>query len=495
MAVTGALRRAARRNSAIFTLCWRGLEPATHQYDMAARVDGAAPYQADFWPRDHGKSEIFCISYPLRRICEDPNVRILIVQKTATEATKTLGVIKAELEQNAPLNEFYRAHWQRTVGHADICNRAGAQMIAGKKEGAWQQSRIYVKRKRRGKDPTVEAVGVGGAITGGHFDVIIMDDVEDDENTRTDERIAAMIKWFTGTIMQLREPHTKIIVVGTLKTNKKDIYQIVRESPVWDVFLTGAILSHELAEIQYDLVRNAAGIVVDVDVKTPDVRTLWPQKWSIRALLLEMVASLDRAVWIREKLNDLRALAGRIFDRGLFRYCNAEMLAAVEAAGGWERLIQVWDTAYEEKQTADWSVCGTFGLFQGLVYVLDVFRNKLELPQLQEQIVQQFMAWRPMEVCVEDRGSGKSVLQVLEQQTGLPLVRIDPEGRDKVARARSATPYLQAGRVLLRGGASWVPAFLDEVAMFPDGAHDDQVDALVYGALRLMLHGGSGIYV
>jgi predicted phage terminase large subunit-like protein len=495
MAAAGALQRAARRNSAIFARCWRGLEPAAHQYDMAARVDAPAPYQADFWPRDHGKSEIFCISYPLRRICEDPNVRVLIVQKTATEAVKTLGVIKAELESNQALKAFYRPHWECTVGQADICNQAGAQMVGGKKEGSWQQQRIYVKRRRRGKDPTVEAVGVGGAITGGHFDVIILDDVEDDENTGTDDRIAAMIEWFTGTIMQLREPHTKIMIVGTLKTNRRDIYQIVRENPVWDVFVTGAILSHALDEIQYDLVRNANGIVVDVDVRTPDVRTLWPQKWSIRALLLEMVASLDRAVWIREKLNDLRALAGKIFDRGLFRYFDVEMLAVVEASGGWERLIQIWDTAYEEKKAADWSVCGTLGLFRGLVYLLDVFRAKMELPQLQTAIVQQFMAWRPTEVCVEDAASGKSVLQVLEQQTGLPLVRISPEGRDKVARARSATPYLQAGRILLRGGASWAPTFLDEVAMFPDGAHDDQVDMLVYGTLRLMLGSGSGIHV
>ena len=61
--------------------------PGPHQYEMARRVDDPRiQYQADFWPRDHGKSEIFCISYPLRRVCEDPDVRILIVQKAATEA-------------------------------------------------------------------------------------------------------------------------------------------------------------------------------------------------------------------------------------------------------------------------------------------------------------------------------------------------------------------------------------------------------------------------
>ncbi|MGV8953686.1 MAG: hypothetical protein ACOH2M_21490, partial [Cypionkella sp.] len=237
------VRAAGRRNTAIFARCWReGVEPAAHQYDMAARVDGDSPYQADFWPRDHGKSEIFCISYPLRRIAEDPNVRILIVQKTATEAEKTLGVIKQEIESNAGMKRFYAEHWLATVQHRDISNALGQVDEAGKRQGAWQQSRIYAKRTRMGKDPTVEAVGVGGAITGGHYDVIILDDVEDDENTRTDERLRSMVAWFTGTIMQLREPHSKMVIVGTLKTNRQDIYNLVLASPVWDTHTCGAIL-------------------------------------------------------------------------------------------------------------------------------------------------------------------------------------------------------------------------------------------------------------
>ena len=82
------LRAVARQDSAIFGRVWReDIVPGPHQYEMARRVDDSTlSYQGEFWPRDHGKSEIFCTDYPLRRICEDPNVRILIVQKTATEA-------------------------------------------------------------------------------------------------------------------------------------------------------------------------------------------------------------------------------------------------------------------------------------------------------------------------------------------------------------------------------------------------------------------------
>ena len=154
------------------------------------------------------------------------------------------------------------------MGQRDIANISGQIELSGKKEGAWQQSRIYCKRTRRGKDPTVEAVGVGGAITGGHYDIIILDDVEDDENTRTDERLNGLIEWFTGTIMQLREPHTKIVVVGTLKTNKQDIYKLVLNSPVWDTFLTGAILSHKLDEIESVPVRNEDGVAMYRDWET-----------------------------------------------------------------------------------------------------------------------------------------------------------------------------------------------------------------------------------
>lgn len=491
MNVAAKVRAAGRRNTAIFAKCWReGVDPAAHQYDMARRVDGASQYQADFWPRDHGKSEIFCLSYPLRRICEDPNIRILIVQKRATEAEKTLSVIKQELESNVRLKAYYASHWEATVGHRDISNQSGQVEFSGKKEGAWQQSRIYCKRTRRGKDPTIEAVGVGGAITGGHYDIIILDDIEDDENTRTDERLKGMIEWFTGTIMQLREPHTKIVVVGTLKTNKQDIYKLVLNSPVWDTYLTGAVLSHALEDIQYVPVHNEDGVVVDVEVTTPGVQVLWPQKWHIKALMLEKLASLDLGVWIREKLNDLRALAGKVFKRDEFGWFDEETLAQIRASGDWKKLIQAWDTAYEESEKSDFSVCVTAGLWRNKVYILDVHRKQMELPQLTNAIISQYNQWRPEKVLIENRASGKSVYQVLRQESGVPVVEVDPGGKDKVSRARSTTIFIENGRVLLRSGAIWLDALLGELTMFPEGEHDDQVDSLVYAVLDLLLEGG-----
>lgn len=454
---------------------------------MAARVDNEEIlFEADFWPRDHGKSEIFCIAYPLRRICENPNIRILIVQKTATEAEKTLGVIKQELEANAALKSYYAPLWKQMTGHEDISNAGGAVALdGGRKEAAWQQRRIYVKRTRRGKDPTVEAVGVGGAITGGHFDVIILDDIEDDENTRTAERLTWMLRWFNGTILQLREPHTKTVVVGTLKTAATDIYNTIMSNSVWSCVVRPAILSHDLADIQFEPIYGEAGQIVDVDVKTENVVTLWPQKWHVRALLLEMLASV-RSVWIREKLNDLRAMAGKIFKREWFRYYDIAPMT-------FETIVQAWDTAWEETQSADWSVCITAGLREGKAYTLDVFREKLETPGLLKAMQAQYSKWRPAVVVIEDKASGKSALQVLKVETTLPIVAVSPGGKDKAARARAVTPYFESGRVLFRAGASWLQTLEDELTMFPEAGHDDQVDALVYALLRLMVGGGETV--
>jgi len=484
------LRGAARRDSAVFARVWReGVVPGPHQYEMAQRVDDEhLQYQGEFWPRDHGKSEIFCIAYPLRRICEDPNVRILIVQKTATEAEKTLQVIKAELERNEGLKHYYAAHWQAMVGHRDISNATGTVEREGRREGAWQQRRIYAKRNRRGKDPTVEAVGVGGAITGGHFDVIILDDVEDDENTRTAGRLKSLLRWFTGTIMQLREPHTKIVVVGTLKTAAQDIYNFILDNPAWSCRVRSAILSHELSEIEYEPLYDGKGQVVDVEVRTPDVRVLWPAKWPIKALLLEMLASI-RSIWIREKLNDLRALAGSVFKREWFRYVDRKDLP-----DSFDLIVQAWDTAFEENQGSDWSVCVTLGLAAKLAYVLAVYRARLEFPGLIDAVKREYARYHPQVILIEKRASGRSALQVLRRETTLPIVAVDPGGKDKVARARAVTPFYESGRVIHVADATWLAVFEDELTMFPDAAHDDQVDALVYGLLRLMTT-GSGIYV
>jgi predicted phage terminase large subunit-like protein len=65
------------------------------------------------------------------------------------------------------------------------------------------------------------------------------------------------------------------------------------------------------------------------------------------------------------------------------------------------------------------------------------------------------------------------------------VLAVNPEG-GKVARAAAVSPLIEAGNVYLPHPMfmPWVADFLEECAAFPNGAHDDQVDAMTQVLLR-----------
>ena len=65
--------------------------------------------------------------------------------------------------------------------------------------------------------------------------------------------------------------------------------------------------------------------------------------------------------------------------------------------------------------------------------------------------------------------------------TTIRSIRVD---RDKVSRALAVASRAEQGKVKLVRG-NWIAAFLDEVAAFPNGAHDDQIDA-VSGSFQMI---------
>jgi predicted phage terminase large subunit-like protein len=97
---------------------------------------------------------------------------------------------------------------------------------------------------------------------------------------------------------------------------------------------------------------------------------------------------------------------------------------------------------------------------------------------------------------VEDKANGPAVISTLKREIS-GLTAVSPQG-DKVARARAVAPELESGNVYLPGHPSadgegydraqtpaWVHGLVDECALFPNGAHDDQVDALTQALVRL----------
>ena len=124
-------------------------------------------------------------------------------------------------------------------------------------------------------------------------------------------------------------------------------------------------------------------------------------------------------------------------------------------------------------------------------FLLDQTRARLDMPATKEAVRLLSERWpRAAAKLVEDKANGPAVIQELRHQ--LPgLIEVKPEG-GKVARAHAVSPMVEAGNVYLPHPmlVPWVEAFLEEMAAFPNGRHDDQVDAMTQALNRLRESGG-----
>lgn len=84
--------------------------------------------------------------------------------------------------------------------------------------------------------------------------------------------------------------------------------------------------------------------------------------------------------------------------------------------------------------------------------------------------------WKSAQILVEDRASGQSLIQELRHATCLPIFAVKVDA-DKMSRAQSVTPLVEAGKVFLLESAPWLNDYIDEMAAFPKGTHDDCVDS------------------
>ncbi len=142
-------------------------------------------------------------------------------------------------------------------------------------------------------------------------------------------------------------------------------------------------------------------------------------------------------------------------------------------------LIQSWDTASKAGELHDYSVCTTWGVSRLGFFLVDVDRQKLTYPALKRAIVDNAAQHVPRAIIIEDKGSGTSAIQELRGETALPIVPYEPGDKDKVTRAMGVTSLYEAGRVFHPRSAPWLQDHEIELTIFPEGAHDDQVDSVV----------------
>lgn len=142
--------------------------------------------------------------------------------------------------------------------------------------------------------------------------------------------------------------------------------------------------------------------------------------------------------------------------------------------------MQSWDTAYKSGSENDYSVCTTWGVKENAYYLLSYWRGRVDFPELKRLAGSLAKEWVPNSILVEDAASGQSLIQELRHESMLPIIPVKVD-RDKMARAQAVTPLIEAGKVFLPESAQWRSDYVDELASFPTGIHDDAVDSTTQG--------------
>ncbi|CAD7337184.1 hypothetical protein FIM10_06900 [Sphingomonadales bacterium 56] len=127
----------------------------------------------------------------------------------------------------------------------------------------------------------------------------------------------------------------------------------------------------------------------------------------------------------------------------------------------------------------DWSVAMLWRVSENRYYLDYVWRRRVEFPELLHSIKQLAETVRPDKMLIEDKGAGSGLIQTLRDDNGgYPVIPYDPGQIDKVSRMRVQSHKIEGGLMFLPREAPWLEEFLNEVRRFPNGAHDDQIDAM-----------------
>ncbi len=150
-------------------------------------------------PRGSLKSSVVTQSYILWRLVRDPNLRVLVDSEEHARAKAFVSAIKATIEQNENFRELF--------GKLDANKN--------KPTWTWTESAFTIStRTKFTPEANVMCMGLDSTRIGYHYDLIVMDDMVSDQNTRTDAQIKKVVDHYQ-LMLSILDPGKEMIVIGT----------------------------------------------------------------------------------------------------------------------------------------------------------------------------------------------------------------------------------------------------------------------------------------
>ena len=366
-------------------------------------------------PRDHGKS-FLSIAYTVRRLCLDRNAKILWISASSGQAEKRVRMVKQYLQDPKIIADF-----------------ASDDLPPFKTEDTkWIATQIYIVRPDESVDPSVEAVGSGGSITGGHVDVIIMDDLEDDKTVYSSSVRDKTREWLRGTVQPMLSRGGFMLVVGTRK-HHDDVYAHMIKDPTFEVRNDPAIAQFpESYSFDMGLDGDGRDVIRNVQVVGAS-KVLWEEERPIEYLLKERQA-VGSLLFAREFMNQVNSDDSAAFKwewleraqkRGsAYSFGEIPVVDRLQIVQAWD-LALITDAKRAEDQDGDYTVGTTWGKDQdGNRYLLSMVRARGLTPnELKALILSEYEYYKELVTCVmiEKNAFGQLHLLNLQTTTDLPL--------------------------------------------------------------------------
>ena len=374
-------------------------------------------------PPRYSKTELAVVNFIAWALGHVPDAEFIHVSYAAALAINNSANVRAlvqheafaEVFPNSTLSSDAKAHWTTTAGGVMYATGAGGTITG------------FGAGKHRD--------GFGGAI--------IIDDPHKPDEARSDVIREGVIDWFQNTLESRKNaPHTPIIVIMQ-RLHERD--------------LAGWLLGGGNGEVWEHLCLPAEN-----DDGTP----LWPEKHSVEDL--RRMRESSPYTYAGQYAQAPAPLEGGLVKIGWFgRYDRLP-----EA---WDMVVCSWDTAQKVAQHNDPSAGTIWGIKDNKYYLMEAICKRVEYPALRQEVKNSAARYNAGAVLIEDKASGVSLAQELRRER-VPIITVTPLS-DKQARMLRASPMIEAGQVLLPRSAPWLAAYEHELAIFPNGNHDDQVDS------------------
>lgn len=423
-----------------------GYVPARHHSEMVAETLDSILYRENtlhLLPRGGAKTTWDNTILSCWLVGKYPDIRIGMVSNTDTQAKDFSRAVKYTIQANPAHRLVFPDSQPSPEKWTDK-----EWLVAGSR---WLGS----------KDVTMFAVGVGGAIISKRFDLLLMDDILDEENTQTIDQQEGVEVWFKKTLKPCLAPDGVVVAIGT-RWGEGDLYEKFMD-PVADGGFGW----------RYHVV---SALTHDAD---DQLVSYWPEYWPVDRLLKEK-EEMGSALFSCSYQNDISGLLeGNIFHGPFDHFTELPSAHQYTLRMGVDLASSIRERAdFTARATTAEDVCPEGCPNRGMFFVLSAYRDRRESHHA-EFIYEGWLAYSSIGLVIVESQQFQSTLiqEVMETYPRIPI-----QGKkadvDKVTRARAVAAKYEAHKVLHHAGLRG-SAFETELLSFPKG-HDDFVDALGY---------------